>query len=386
MPFSEFRTPGLYGDGMLKADLSKLQKQLADKYGAEAVMMINDMPTRPPISSGSLALDFAIGVGGLPTDRVIEVSGREGCGKTSLGLLSMKSFLKAQPTRGALILDTEHKLSVSWVEQLIGADLMHRVLLVWPDHMEQATDIYLQALESGNICFVLLDSIGGSPSMRVTEKSAEIGNMGGNSLAVTRFAQLASIYSAKHNCLTFCVNQVRDDMSGYNQHKTPGGQGIKHACVLRIKLRINPKGKIEEKINGEVLTIGYQIMAQVIKNQLGAPGRTASWHFFNVPTEQYGFGIDTMDEIVRLSILTQAIEQKGGWYHHAGFPDGKLNGLKAVLDFVKSTSEELRAKLTKEIMERLKTGELAAEVAPMTDPDEDPDVPLRENVFTKATK
>lgn len=353
-------------------DLKKLRDKLQEKYGAESVMLCSEIPVRPPVSSGSLALDFAVG-GGLPSDRVIEVAGPEGCGKSTLGLIAMKNFLDKDPTRDALLLDTEHKLTASWVEQLIGPERMERVLLVWPDDAEHATDIYTQAVETGGISFVLYDSIGGSPSKRVTEKSAEIGNIGGNSLAITRFAQLATTHSQKYNCLTFGINQTRDDMSGYHRHTTPGGKAWKFACVLRVQMK-KGKGTIEEKINGEAVPVGHQVVAKVIKNSLAPEGRTAWWWFFNVPTNgKYPFGIDTLDEIVRLSVLTGVVEQRGYMYDHPALPGGKVKSRDGLLDAVKN-SPELHALLVKETMEALASGSAAANlVAPISDPDADID-------------
>jgi recombination protein RecA len=349
-------------------NLQKLRDQLQDKYGTDSVMFCSEIPVRPPVSSGSLALDFAVG-GGLPSDRVIEVAGPEGCGKSSLGLLSMKNFLDNEPTRGALILDTEHKLTASWVEQLIGAERMERVLLVWPDDAEQATDIYTQAVSSGEVSFVLYDSIGGSPGKNVTEKSAEIAIYGGNAQAITRFAKLASTHSQKYNCLTFGVNQTRQDMSGYNRHSTPGGNGWKHACVLRIQLK-KGKGVIEDKVNGEAMPVGHQVVAKVIKNSLAPAGRTAHWWFFNVDTKgKYPFGIDVLDEIVRLSVLTGIVEQKGGWYYHKALQEGKINGRDSLTEAVKN-NPELHKLLVREVMEVLAIGgEVASRVAPISDPD-----------------
>lgn len=198
------------------SDFLKLRDSMQKKYGDSSVMLVSDIPVRPPLPSASLALDFAMG-GGLPPDRVVEIAGQEGTGKSSLGLLSMANFLDAQPDRGAVILDLEHKITASWVEQLIGKDRMERVILGWPSHVEEATDMYMQAVSTGEISFVLIDSIGGAPSQRVTEKSAEIGNIGGNALSITRLAQLASIQSQKMSCLTMGINQTRDDMQGYNR-------------------------------------------------------------------------------------------------------------------------------------------------------------------------
>lgn len=351
--------------------LSDLKTSLTDKYGVDSVMFCSDIPVRSPISSGSIALDFACGVGGFPPDRCIEIGGGEGTGKSSLGLLAMMNFLDANPTRGALILDTEHRLTASWVEQLIGPERMGRVILAWPDHLEAATDIYMEAVGSGQICFAMLDSIGGSPSMRVTGKSAEIGQIGGNALAMTRFSQLACIYSQKYECLTLGINQIRADISGYNRYITPGGHAWRHACVLRIQLK-RGKGKIDEEVSGEKIQVGYTVVGKVVKNSLAPPGRTAWWWFLSVPTEKHGFGVDRMDEIVRLATLTGVIITSGGWYTHPLLPEDKtgahkIQGLARLTEYIKA-HPEIHDVLAAEVMSRL--GEVAAEVAPISDPDD----------------
>ena len=354
------------------ADLKKILKlkdDLIEGFGAESVMMASDIPQRPLISSGSLALDFALG-GGMPTDRLVEVAGPESTGKTTLALLTMQQFLDAQPERGALILDVEHKMSSDWVEQIIGPERMQRVILAWPDTAEQATDLYTKAVKSGQISFVLFDSIAGAPTQRITEKSAEIGNVGGNALAITRFAQLASIYSQKHNTLTFCVNQVREDIAGYHRVITPGGRALKHACTLRIQLK-KGKGKVDEEVNGEKIQVGYTVVGKVVKNHQAPEGRTAWWWFFSVPTDKYGFGVDRMDEIVRLATLTKVITTSGGWYTHPLLPEDKtgahkIQGLARLTEYIKE-HPEIHDTLAAEVMSHL--GEVASQVAPISDPD-----------------
>jgi len=351
------------------AALIKIKDSLREQFGEESVMMASEIPVRPLISSGSLALDFAIG-GGMPTDRIVEVAGAEGTGKTSLALLTMQQFLDAQPDRGALILDVEHKLSSDWVEQLIGPERMERVILAWPDTAEQATDIYTKAVKTGQISFVLFDSIAGAPTQRVTEKSAEVGNVGGNALAITRFAQLASIASQKYNVLTFVINQVRDDMEGFHRVITPGGRALKHACVLRIQLK-KGKGKVDEEVNGEKIQVGYTVVGKVVKNQQAAEGRTAWWWFFKTPTDKWGFGVDRMDEIVRLATLTKVIATSGGWYTHPLLPADKtgahkIQGLARLTEYIKA-HPEIHAELATEVMSKI--GEVAAQVAPISDPE-----------------
>lgn len=347
----------------------KLRDSMQKKYGESSVMLVSDVPVRPPLPSASLALDFAMG-GGLPPDRVVEVAGQEGTGKSTFGLLSMANFLDLQPHRGAVILDLEHKLTASWVEQLIGKDRMERVILAWPDHVEQATDMYTQAVSTGEISFVLVDSIGGAPSQRITEKSAEIGNIGGNALSITRFAQLASIYSQKYACLTMGINQTRDDMAGYNRLITPGGKGWKHACVLRVQLK-RGQGKIEEKVNGEVMQVGYEIVAKVVKNQLAAQGRTANYWFMSVPTDKWGFGIDRLEEIIRIGLLTGVIGQAGAYYYEERLPDGKIKSKESLSHYVRDNPDYYKY-LSEKVMNLVSTdGEMANLVAPMGDMNDD---------------
>lgn len=359
---------------MSNAVVDKLLGDLQAKYGENAVMRASEVPVRDPITSGSLALDFATGVGGLPSDRVIEVAGDEGSGKTTLGLLTMLHFLDKFPSRIAVILDTEHKLTMEWVEYLVGSERMQRVIYLSPDHMEQATNMYVDAVSSGQVGFVLFDSIGGSPTKAAAEKEAEKVQVGGNALAVTKFAKLAATHSSKYRCLTFCINQVRTDMEGFRRHMTPGGHGLKHACIMRIKLRRSTSDKVEAVVNGEKMVVGFKVFASVIKNQMAAPGRTAWWWFYNVETPEYGFGIDTLDEIIRLAVATKVVTQNGSWYSHPALPEyktsgeHKVQGLKALGEAI-AKDHAIEQTIVAETMAVLKSdGSLASEVAPF-DPD-----------------
>lgn len=355
-----------------RVTLLKLKGELQKKYGENAVMFASEIPKWPAIPTGSLALDFATGVGGFPQDRVIEIAGAEGCGKTTLALFAMMNVLDSDPTRGALILDTEHKLTPDWVAALIGDERMQRVLVAWPDHIEQATDMYIKAVSGGDVSFVMLDSIGGSPSMRSTEKSAEIAEFGGNAQGVSRFSRLASGHAQKYRCMTVGINQVRVDMEGYHRHITPGGNAWKHACVLRLLLK-KGQGKEFAKIDGEDVQVGYTVVAKVVKNQLAAPGRVAQYWFYNVPTDKFGFGIDRLEEIGRLAILTGLVEVRGGWYYHDLLPGGKIQ-TKGRFDEYVAAHADIRERLSTDVVGRLK--DHAGAVAPISsDPEGDVEVP-----------
>ena len=353
--------------------VNKLLAELQAKFGEKAVMRASDVPVNPPITSGSLALDFATGIGGLPSDRVIEVAGDEGSGKTTLGLLAMMHYLD-NDSRIALIIDTEHKLTMEWVEYLIGSARMERVIYMQPDYMESATNMYIDAVSSGQVGFVLFDSIGGSPTKAAVEKEAEKVQVGGNAGAVTKFARIASTLSANNRCLTFCINQVRDDMEGFRRHMTPGGRGLKHACVMRIKLRRSTSDKVEAVVNGEKMVVGFKVFASIIKNQMAAQGRTAWWWFYNVETPEYGFGIDTLDEVIRLAVATKTIEQNGSWYSHPALPEYKTSGehkVQGLAALGKAIGQDhlIKQSIVSETMAVLKSdSSLASEIAPF-DPD-----------------
>jgi len=324
-------------------------------------------------SSGSLALDFALGNGGWPTNRLVEIAGAEHVGKTTLAMLTMKTFLEAEPERFGLLLDCEHKADAAWLEQLLGPELVQRVIVVQPLHIEQATDLYTtlvggdekQGIPPGTICVAVLDSIGGSPTKRATDKSAESATYGGNAIGVGHFARLAATHSNIHNCLTIGINQVREDLAGLHQTIRPGGKAWKHAIVQSVVLKRGP-GKVYEKVGGEDLQVGQEVRAKVIKNGCAAPGRTASWWFYNAETPKRPFGIDTLEEIVRLSILAGAVERKGGWYHHPALPDGRILGKDKLEELIRN-DRALFDTLRSETMARL--ADDPDKVAPLTDPE-----------------
>lgn len=349
---------------------NKAQTLLADlqkKFGENKVMMASQIPVGDPISTGSLALDFATSFGGFPSNRVVEICGKEGTGKTTLALMTMLNALKLYPDKSALFLDIEHKIDKDWMEMIVGSEVLaNRVFYIQPSSIENATNIYRQALESGLICMAILDSIGGAPTVRRNE-DAEVGHYGGNALGVGEWSRTAATYSSIYNCLTVGINQTRVDMSGYNQLITPGGRAWTHAPVLRIEL---VRGKDTETIRlpGEEkpVPVGFTVFAKVRKNQVGPPGRTAFYWFYHIPTEDHEFGIDTLDEITRLSIITRVVELRGGYYYHQALPKGQVQGLLKLKEAVR-TDEALRATIVSEVLASLK--DHAAEVAPLSDPD-----------------
>ena len=133
--------------------IDKLLADLRQQFGENKIMRASEIPVGPPISTGSLALDFATGYGGFPSNRVVEIYGRPGTGKTTLALTTMLNALAMHPDKGALFMDVEHKLTKEWMAMIVGEDVMeNRILYVRPTSIENATNIYRQAVESGSVC------------------------------------------------------------------------------------------------------------------------------------------------------------------------------------------------------------------------------------------
>lgn len=355
------------------ATADQLIKEINKSFGDGSAFAAKDMPPVQYVPSGSLALDFAVGKG-IPRNRVVEILGSEGSGKTTLALLIARQVLDEQPDRLVLFLDMEHKLTPEWMEQLVGPERMPNIVIVNPDTIEQATEMYRQAVRKGVVAMAILDSIGGAPTAQTMDeaRSAEqADSMGGNAKGVTKFARFAANLSAKYDCLTVGINQLRDDTKSRhgNMIMTPGGRGWKHACVLRIYLR-RGKEKYFEKHNGEDILVGFDVIAQCIKNHVGIENRTAQWRFFTQDCQYAPMGVDTTEECVRLSELTGVVTRGGSYYYHAALPADKqgknrVNGKAALLEAIQ-TDEALRGTIISEVMAALADPDAdLSEIAPM---------------------
>lgn len=330
----------------------KLKDKLTRTYGEKSVMFASEIPQYETVSSGSLSLDYAIGIGGIPTNRAIEIGGEPGTGKTTLALHIVNNFLKQFPEKSAVYIDIENRLTADWVDAFVEDS--GRVIVLKPDSMEEATDMYVEFAKTREVCVAVLDSIGGAPTQRVLNKSAEVGDVGGNAIAVSRFARFAQTLSGKYDCATIGINQVRADMSGYRRYTTPGGLAWVHAVSLRVELK-RGKDKAFEGTGDDKIQVGNTVVARIHKNSLAAPYRTTSYWFYHVPCK-YGFGIDQKEELSRLSMVTGVVEQRAqGSYYHPSFPDGKIRGKDNVIKYLEGNPEAFEA-VRGDVIAKLKGG------------------------------
>jgi len=333
--------------------LEKLKEKLLKEHGPKSVMFASEIPPYEVVSSGSLALDYITGIGGFPTNRVLEICGGEGSGKSTLALHAVNNFLKQYPDKSALYIDIENRLSEEWVKNFVEDS--DRVLIVKPDTMEDATDVFTDCIKTELFCIAVLDSIGGAASQRVVNKSATVGDVGGNALAVSRFAKFAQTFSGKYGVCVIGINQIRDDMDGYHRLITPGGKAWKHATSLRIELQKNTKDRVTDVINGEELVVGYLVKAKIHKNSLGAPYRTCQYWFHNVKSK-YGFGVDQVQELSALALLTGVVNQvASGSYVHPSFPgdDHKIRGKDNAIAYLKEHPDSFAA-VKEDVLVKLK--------------------------------
>lgn len=333
--------------------LAAAMKEIKKEYGEHALSLGSEIRQFDTIPSGSLCLDYITGIGGLPSNRVIEYAGEPGSGKSTLAMHTMNNALEMYQDQIGIFFDLEQKITINWMGNFIKD--MDRVLVLNPDHIEQATDMFRKFVSTGEVCVVVLDSIGGAPTRRTTEKSAMIANFGGNAIGVGEFARSAATLGGKYRCQTIGINQIRQDMSNYRRLMTPGGEAWKHACSMRIQFKRGADKYNEKKSNGEEVQVGYDVVLKIVKSGVGTPFRATQYRFYSERSQSGAFGVDRIDEVVRMSRLAEVVEKRGGWYYHPSLPDGgKIQGEPNLLayavetpGFVDEIEHQVRVKISK---------------------------------------
>ncbi|MCQ2214762.1 MAG: recombinase RecA [Bacteroidales bacterium] len=323
----------------LKLTMDKIDKT----YGKGTIMKMSDqhIDKIPVISSGSLGLDIALGVGGYPRGRIIEIYGPESSGKTTLAIHAIAEAQKLGGT--AAFIDAEHAFDRFYAEKL-GVN-MNELLISQPDNGEQALEIADQLIRSSAIDIIVIDSVAA-----LTPKAEIEGDMGDNKLGLQ--ARLmsqalrkltASINKTQTTCIF--INQLREKigiMFG-NPETTTGGNALKFYSSVRIEIR--KKGlpiKDGEEAVGSLATV------KVVKNKVAPPFRKAEFEI------RYGEGISRVAEICDIATDLDIIKKSGSWF---SYNDKKLaQGREAVLTLLranKDLSEEISAK----VMARIANGE-----------------------------
>ena len=297
---------------MSKSTVSKdknLESVLADiekQFGKGAVMRLGDNPhmKMDVISSGCLSLDIALGIGGYPKGRIIEIYGPESSGKTTFALQAIAEVQKAGGR--AAFIDAEHALDPIYAKRL-GVNT-NDLILSQPDTGEQALEICEALVRSGAISIVVIDSV--AALVPQAEIDGEMGDshVGLQARLMSQALRKLSGTINKTNTIAIFINQLREKVGVMfgNPETTPGGRALKFYSTIRLDIRRNEQLKIGDKVIGNKTTV------KVVKNKVAPPFKSA------VVDIMYGEGISKEGELIDLGVEAGVVEKTGAWYSYNG--------------------------------------------------------------------
>jgi len=322
----------------LQLTMDKLDKT----YGKGTIMRLGDNPIDPVdfIRTGSIGLDTALGIGGLPKGRVIEIYGPESSGKTTLAL---HAIAESQKNGGiAAFIDAEHAFDRFYAQKL-GIDV-ENLLVSQPDNGEQALEIADNLIRSGAIDIIVIDSVAA-----LTPKSEIEGEMGDSKMGLQArlmsqaLRKLTSTISKTATCCIF-INQLREKIGVMfgNPETTTGGNALKFYASVRLDIR-----KLTQIKDGEE-AVGNRVRVKVVKNKVAPPFRKAEFDII------FGEGISRCYEIIDIAVEQNIIKKSGSWFSYGDTKLGQgRDAVKKVLQDNPELSDELESKI-KEALKKLK--------------------------------
>ena len=322
------------------ASLKTILEKMDKTYGKGAVMIMGEREVEQVdvIPTGSLGLDLALGVGGYPRGRIIEIYGPESSGKTTL---TLHAIAEAQKAGGiAAFIDAEHAFDRFYAEKL-GVDV-DNLVISQPDNGEQALEIMENLIRSGAIDIVVIDSVAA-----LTPKSEIEGEMGDSKMGLQARLMSQALRKltgtvSKTKCVAIFINQLREKigiMFG-NPETTTGGNALKFYASVRLDIRRGTQIKEGEKV------VGNRTKVKVVKNKMAPPFRSTEFDVL------YGEGVSRTGEVLDLGVEYDVIQKSGSWFSYSGtkLAQGR-DAVKELLRDNPALAEEIEAKVREKIAE-----------------------------------
>ena len=324
-------------DAKLKA-LQLTMDKLEKTYGKGAVMKMGDQPTEDiaSISSGSLGLDLALGIGGFPKGRVVEIYGPESSGKTTLAI---HAIAEAQKSGGiAAFIDAEHAFDRFYAENL-GVNI-EELIIAQPDSGEQALEITDNLIRSGAVDIIIIDSVAA-----LTPKSEIEGEMGDSKMGLharlmSQALRKLTASIAKTGCTCIFINQLREKIGVMfgNPETTTGGNALKFYASVHLDIRRSTQLKDGDNV------IGNRTRVKVVKNKVAPPFRKAEFDIM------YGKGVSKVGEIVDLGVEYGVVKKSGSWFSYGETKLGQgRDAVKRLLEDNLELATELEEKIVAQI-------------------------------------
>jgi len=293
--------------------------QLQRKYGAGSVVKLGSTSVKPwdSISTGAANLDVALGIGGLPRGRVVEIFGPESSGKSTIALTTVAKAQQMGLT--CAYIDAEHALDPVYM-QAIGIDL-DNLLLAQPDHGEQGLDIADSLIRTGDIGIIVIDSVAALVPKAELDGEMDQAHMGLQARMMAKALRKLTGLAAQHGTLIIFINQLRNKIGVMfgNPETTPGGMSLKFYASVRIDVR--KREDIKDK-SGE--SVGVTVKAKIIKNKMAPPMKIVEFDIL------YARGIDEYGCLFNLGMDRGIFTQKGAWVYYKGenFAQGRDNAIE----------------------------------------------------------
>jgi len=314
----------------------KAISQIERKYGKGAIMRLDgsNVTQVPVVSSGDIGLDIALGIGGLPKGRIIEIYGPESTGKTTLALMVVAEVQKVGGV--AAFIDAEHALDRTNAK-LLGVQL-DDLLLAQPDFGEQALEIAEQLVSVGKVDIIVIDSVAALVPKNELEGEMGDSHMGLHARLMSQALRKLTGIVSKSNTIFIFINQLRSKIGIVfgNPETTTGGNALKFYASIRLDVRKSSQIK-----DGDIMK-GHRVKVKVAKNKLAPPFRTTEFDLI------YGKGISKMGSLLDCAVLDEIVQKSGTWY---SYENERLGQGREKSEIFLSEHSEISAEIEKKIRE-----------------------------------